>query len=598
MKRILLSIVFYVLTSSLWATPVQHDIEQLLNRVDPDINIGALVVDLNTGDTLYSRNASEAFIPASNMKLFSDAAALLALGPNYRFQTELSTTAKHLKNGVLDGSIYLYLPGDPSFSTDDLNQLLSELNTWGIKQITGNIVLVSHRRGISPSAPGWTKKDLIQGYGAPLSPLVLDENRFVVITNPAARIGEQAIIELHPKTNGIHLNNEVITKAKAAGCGLNYIMDADNQLTVRGCIGIGSWSARKKLAIRNPSIYAKAQIRSGLSQLGIQLNGKVVYGKQPQHALLLAKHSSRPISQLLADTLKTSDNLYADSLYLHTASVLNGSPVNWAGAKTVLKQFLQQETGIQLNKANLTDGSGLSRQDRLTPKQTVELLQFLYARFPLAYEYIAALPVAGRDGTLKKRLKKPNQKGFVRAKTGTMKGVVSLSGYLYTANAHTLAFAIYINKGPKTEAKTTWRYPSLVDALCDFFLRQRPAEAGAKHANNAHSRVAFQRQTSQAKLLQNHAKKWRHIELALKRALKGKPIAVVYRGDHVMIDDQSSNPKIVWKALQQVNKKYSFSAALHAQSAPPNSITNPSLLWVQTKAANNTRTWTLRDSAS
>ncbi len=596
-KRILLSITCYMLTLPLSAAPLQSDVDLLLKRVDPAMNIGALVVDLNTGETLYSRNASETYIPASNMKLFSDAAALLALGPNYRFQTELSTNAHHLQAGALDGSIYLYLPGDPSFTSHDLNQLLAELKTWGITRINGNIVLVSSRRHISPYAPGWTKKDLIYSYGAPLAPLVLDENRLVVTVNPAARVGEKAVIELQPSNNGVQLTNEVLTKPNAKNCGLSYQMDAENQLTVRGCIGASQWSAQQKLAIKNPLIYAKAQLRSELKTLGIQLNGKIIYGKKPKQALLLAKHESRTISQLLAATLKKSDNLYADSLYLHTAAVLNGSPVNWGGAESVLKKFLQKETGIQLNKANFTDGSGLSRQDRLTPKQTVELLQFLYSRFPLAYEYISALPVAGRDGTLKKRLKKPTQKGFVRAKTGTMRGIVSLSGYLYTANAHTLAFAIYINKGPKTKPKTTWRYPAVVDALCDFFLKQHPREPGAIHSNHAHDRVAFQHHLSQAKIAQNHAKKWRHIELALKRALRGKPVAVVYRGDHLILDDQSKDPKIVWQALQSVNKKYSFAAALHGMSAPARKAMNPSLLWVQTKTSTQSRTWTLRDAA-
>ncbi|MCH9756802.1 MAG: D-alanyl-D-alanine carboxypeptidase/D-alanyl-D-alanine-endopeptidase [Gammaproteobacteria bacterium] len=593
----ILSLIFCITIHPTWAAPLKNDINQLLNRVDSSTKIGALVVDLNTGETLYSRNASKTFIPASNMKLFSDAAALLALGPNYRFQTELSTNAHHLKQGTLEGSIYLYLPGDPSFDTQDLQQLLTALKNWNIKRIKGNVVLVSNRRGITPYAPGWTKKDLIYSYGAPLAPLVLDENRLIVTVNPAARVGENALIELKPANNGIKLNNEVTTKAKPAGCGLSYLMDSKNQLTVRGCIGIGQWSAQQKLAIKNPSIYAKAQIRTELSKLGIQLDGKITYGRKPTRALLLAKHQSKTISQLLADTLKTSDNLYADSLYLHTAAVLNGSPVNWAGAQSVLKKFLQEETGIALKKANFTDGSGLSRQDKLTPKQTVELLQFLYSRFPLAYEYIAALPVAGRDGTLKKRLKKPSQKGFVRAKTGTMNGIVSLSGYLYTANAHTLAFAIYINKGPKTQPKITWRYPSLVDALCDFFLKQHPKEPESKPNPDAHARVAFQHHSTQAELIQEHTKKWRHIELALKRALRGKPVAVIYRGDHVILDDQSKDTNTVWHALQSVNKKYPFSAALHAKTSPPRNAHNPSLLWIQTTKSPTTRTWTLRDSA-
>ena len=598
MKRIFPSFILFIITCTSWAVPLKSDVDSILKQVDPAINLGALVVDLDTGETLYSRNASKAFIPASNMKLFSDAAALLALGPNYQFVTELSTNAKHLEQGILKGSVYLYLPGDPSFSSADLAELLAELKTWGIKRIDGNIVLVSARHGIHPYGPGWSKKDLTYSYGAPLAPLILDENRLVVTVNPAARVNHKALVELNSSNLGITLINEVTTKASPKGCGVSYTMDKKNQLTVRGCVGLSQWSGQQKLAIKNPTRYARAHIKSELHRLGITLNGKIKFGKKPKTALLLAKHKSKSIAGLLETTLKTSDNLYAESLYLHTAAVLHGSPVNWRKAQHILKSFLEKETNISMKKAVLRDGSGLSRQDQLTPKQTVELLKFLYARFPLAYEYISALPVAGRDGTLRKRLKKPSEQGFVRAKTGTMSGIVSLSGYMYTTNGHTLAFAIYVNKGPKTKTKITWRYAPLVDKLCAFFLRQKPSEHQAKHAKHAHARLAFQERPTQTETTRQQAKKWRHIELALKRALKGKPVAVIYRGDHLLLNDQSHDVSTVWYALHSVNKKYPFSVALEGQFAPKKHYTTPSLLWIKTSTASPTRTWTIQDSAT
>jgi len=597
MKRIFPSFILFLITLTAWAVPVKDDVEKLLKQVDPAINIGALVVDLNTGETLYSRNASKAFIPASNMKLFSDAAALLALGPNYQFINELSTNATRLEQGVLKGSVYLYLPGDPSFTSADLSMLLAKLKTWGIKRIDGNIILVSARHGIKPYAPGWSKKDLIHSYGAPLAPLILDENRLVVTVNPAARAGQKALVELNTSNTGITLHNEVTTKTTSKGCGLGYVMDKKNQLTVRGCIGLSQWSGQQKLAIKNPARYAKAHIKSELNALGIKLNGKIKFGKKPETALLLGSHKSKSIASLLKKTLKTSDNLYAESLYLHTAAVLHGSPVSWRKAQPILKKFIEQETHISMKNAVLKDGSGLSRQDKLTPKQTVALLKFLHDRFPLAYEYISALPVAGRDGTLKKRLKKPSQQGFVRAKTGTMSGIVSLSGYMYTTNAHTLAFAIYINKGPKTKAKTTWRYASLTDSLCAFFLKQTPHKHPSEHAKNAHARLAYQEHPTQTETVRQQTKKWRHIELALKRALKGKPVAVIYRGDHLLLKDQSRDANTVWYALHSVNQKYPFSVALHGRFAPKKRYAAPSLLWVKTSTASPTRTWTIQDSA-
>jgi len=598
MKRIFPSFTLLMLSFTSWATPVPIDVENILKQVDPAINLGALVVDLNTGETLYSRNASKTFIPASNMKLFSDAAALLALGPNYQFKNELSTDATRLEEGILKGSVYLYLPGDPSFKNEDLTDLLATLKTWGVKRIDGNIILVSARHGIDPYGPGWSEKDLTHGYGAPLAPLILDENRLIVTVNPAARAGQHARIELNTTNAGITLHNEVITNATAKGCSLSYVMDKKNQLTVHGCIGLGQWSGQQKLAIKNPMRYAKAHIISDFKKMDITLNGKIKFGKKPKTALLLGKHQSKSIASLLEITLKTSDNLYAESLYLHTAEVLNGSPVNWKKAEPIIKNFIEQETNISMKTAVLRDGSGLSRLDQLTPEQTVGLLKFLHARFPLAYEYISALPVAGRDGTLSKRLQKPSEQGFIRAKTGTMSGITSLSGYMYTTNAHTLAFAIYINKGPTTKTKITWHYASLVDKLCSFFLKQTPSDDTHKHALHAHDRIAFQEHPVKIETTRDHAKKWRHIELALKRALKGQPVAVIYRDDHLFIDDQSDDAHAVWSALQSVNKKYPFSVALHSHAAPTKHEATPSLLWIKTSTTSPTRTWLIQDSAT
>ena len=259
------------------------------------------------------------------------------------------------------------------------------------------------------------------------------------------------------------------------------------------------------------------------------------------------------------------------------------------------KQFLQQQTGINLQNAVLIDGSGLSRHDLLTPDQTVSLLRFLHDRFPLAYEYIAALPVAGQDGTLQRRLRKPTQQGLVRAKTGSMTGVISLSGYLYTANAHTLAFAIYINTLPGTNPSISGRYRSLVDTLCDFFLQQKPDDKRFVNTKNPHARVAFQQQPTQADRARNQQYKWRRLEYALKQALKDQAVTILFRDKQLVLIDHGADVNKVWSVLQSARKKYSFSIALHGQSTPADNKQTP-ILWVHTINQSNQRTWTLRES--
>ncbi|WP_133128996.1 D-alanyl-D-alanine carboxypeptidase/D-alanyl-D-alanine endopeptidase [Legionella nagasakiensis] len=599
MKRILSGLLLGFMAAVATAANLQKSVDKLIDQVDPAINIGIVVTDLNTGETLYQRNPKRAFIPASNMKLFSDAAALLILGPDYRFQSQLSTNATLLENGTLKGSIYLYLPGDPSFSQTHLADLLGELPTWGIKRIEGNVVLVSNNRYVNAYAPGWMIEDLKYSYGAPVAPVIIDENRLTVTVNPAYQPDRLALVEVNNRKNDhLLISNQVKTKSSAAGCGVDFNMDQDNRLTARGCVGLNQWAIQQRLAIRNPLRYAQALIKQQLADLHIELDGQVVLGNMPTGALLLATHDSKPIAQLMADTLKPSDNLYADSLFLHAAAKLQGAPLNWKQAQSVLKAFLQNQTGVSLDSAVLTDGSGLSRYDQLTPDQTVGLLRFLHTRFPLAYEYIAALPVAGHDGTLQKRFRKPEQQGLIRAKTGTMTGVVSLSGYLYTANGHTLAFAIYINGMPGTSPAISGRYRYLVDALCSFFLKQKPRFHLFSSPQTPQARVAYQQHPPQTALQRKKKAKWRSLESAVKQALKGQSVAVVFRGNELILHDHNPNASKVWIALQNLRKKYVFAVALQDQAPPAKNSALPLLLWIKSAQQNSPRVWKLREAVS
>ena len=600
MKRIFLGLSLLIISSLAFASPLQDGVDQLITSVDPNINMGIVVVDLNTGETLYQRNAEQAFVPASNMKLFSDAAALLILGPDYRFQNQLSTNATSLDKGVLNGSVYLHLPGDPTFSQTHLEKLLSELSMWGIRRIAGNVVLVSNNSAVSAHAPGRSPSDFKYSYGAPVAPVVLDENSLSITVNPSYKVGAPAFVEFHDESTNLPLNNQVKTAQKPTGCGLDFNMDQNNHVTVRGCVGVGQWAVQQSIAIQNPLRYAEDAIRYELAKRSIRLDGQVVLGQAPASSLLLASESSKPIKQIMADTLKPSDNLYADSLFLHAATKLNGTPLNWQEAQPVVKNFLQQQTGINMQNAVLTDGSGLSRQDQLTPQQTVDLLRFLHDHFPLSYEYIAALPIAGVDGTLERRFRKPAQQGMLRAKTGTMTGVISLSGYLYTANAHTLAFAIFINKKPKTSPNVSGHYRALVDSICDYFLQQKPDNNYVATTTDTHSKVAFQQQPTQADQQHRRYAKWRQLETAVKNALKDQAIVVLFRGNQLVLKDKGADINKVWTILQTLSKKYSFAVTLNSKSAPAVKEASPLLLWVRGARIDRqeTRVWTLNETIS
>ncbi|VEB37774.1 D-alanyl-D-alanine carboxypeptidase/D-alanyl-D -alanine-endopeptidase [Legionella sainthelensi] len=595
MKKTLVSAFFVTLSSVSQSARIQNEVDKLINQINPNVNLGAVVVDLTSGETLYRRNAGRLYIPASNMKLFSEAAALMVLGPDYHFKNQLSVGAGKIQQGILQGNVYLQLSGDPSFSRHDLKKLLSSLKELNINTIQGNVYIDSNVAGVNPYPPGWLTSDLAYSYGAPNAPVMLDANRLTVTVNPGARTGDPAVVEVDDGGGKISLNNQATTKAKAQGCGVGFSLDKENHLTVRGCVGVGQWAVQQRMAIKNPLMYAQAMIQSQLAKEHIQLNGQVQLGKTPGNSLLIATQYSKSVSELMADTLKPSDNLYADSLYLHAAAKLNGSPVNWQSAQPIIKNFLQSQTGIDFTNAILTDGSGLSRYSLVTPEQTISLLKFLYQRFPLSYEYIAALPISGRDGTLQKRFHIPSQQGFVRAKTGTMVGINSLSGYLYAANGHTLAFALYVNRQP---GKASGPGRPVLDALCTYFLKNSPNSSRLSRVFSPHQRISFQSNPTQAEKQRAHQAKWRRLESAIRMSLKDQPVNVVYRNNELIVNDNQADTDKVWSVLQSVIKKYPFAVILSSKTLTINPAGGPTLLWVETLENPNQvqRIWSIHEA--
>lgn len=580
----------------------QQGVDQLINQVSPSLNVGVEVFDLTTGSMLYHRNPNRPYVPASNMKLFSDAAVLMVLGPDYRFHNQLSTGASSLQQGVLKGSLHLHLSGDPSFNRDRLANLLAGLKSWKIRQIKGHFYIDSSLALVDPYPTGWAEEDFIYSYGAPIAPLMIDANRLNVTINPANQVNGAAIIETNDASHSITIENQVQTKASDASCRVSFLMDLDNHLTIGGCVTLGQRALQEEIAIRNPLKYAQGLIRHQLEDANIKLDGEILLSKAPppSGSLVIAAEFSKPIAQLMGDTLKPSDNLYADSLYLHAAQTLVGSPVNWKDAQRVIQTFLQEQTGIDLSQAQLMDGSGLSRNDRLTPNQTVNLLRFIYSRFPLSYEYIAALPISGRDGTLQRRLKNPTQQDLVRAKTGTMRGIASLSGYLYTVNAHTLAFAIYINHAPGVKASISERSRYLVDAICNYFLQQKPEASSVIPMISPLTRLKYQQNPTSAQLQRKKQAQWRGLETVVKEAFKNQAVTILYRDHELILQDNQKDMKQVWHILQTLIKKYPFAVAMIAKSIPMKMGNKPLVLWVESSEVSHPptyqRIWTIRES--
>jgi D-alanyl-D-alanine carboxypeptidase/D-alanyl-D-alanine-endopeptidase (penicillin-binding protein 4) len=593
-RKLWLSLCLFGMASMSQANSVESSLNHLISRTDPNINMGMMVVDLTTGNTLYQHQANQLMSPASNMKLFSQAAAMLALGPEYEIPTTLSTDAKTLTNGRLNGSLYLHMPADPSFNHQALFALFNQLRNLGIQEITGDVIIQSDLASASPYPPGMTPRDEQYSYGAPVAPLILDENRLTVIVNPASKVGLPAVVETLSPEGVFDIDNQVVTRDSPKGCGVSVVLDNMGKIHAKGCVVGGQMALQFKTPIKYPVAYLADHVQYKLNQMGIAFHGNVKLGHMPATTIEIAKHHSKPLRHLMGLTLKPSDNLYANALYLLAANHIRQAPSNWTQAQDSVRQFLQQQTGINMANAVFGDGSGLSRFNRVTAYQTMSLLTYFYDRFPIAYEYISALPISGFDGTLKRRLNQSYQKGMIRAKTGTMTGIYSLSGYLVTKNRHTVAFAIYINRRADGHSRMRGSYRDFIDQMCSILLKSEPS--------NLHHPLFFyaknnpmQKATTALDLSRRQLASWRNLEFLIKKELRSQPVTVVYHQDELIILDTNSHDSVIWNAIKKIKNNRNIGVAVESLQAPNLGSDALNFLWVQkTPLEHANRRWIIR----
>lgn len=517
---------------------VKKDVDALINKYDKHINIGIEVKDISAGRVVYSRNANRYFVPASSLKLFADAAALIYLGPDFHFKTEITSNATQIKNGKLLGSLFIHYSGAPDLTTEKMKTLIHSLKTLGINQVEKNVILVGANYTKKAYGPGWMLEDVRLGYGAPISPFFLDKNIVTLHINPASHIGKRAIIDIDDNSESIELVNEVNTVKEPKFCELSYQMDKINQLTVSGCVGVGALAKEEELAIQNPKMYSLNVVKKIFRDEHINVLGAVKEGRLAPHTKTLTVVYSKALDQILKDTLKPSNNSYADSVFLKIGEQFYHSVATWKSAAKAVKLIIQKYARVNVKGAGIYDGSGLSRYNLVTPHQMTGLLSYLYEAFPISYEFISALPIAGRDGTLRRRFLVTEQLGRVRAKTGSMRGVVSLAGFLPSKNHHILAFSMMINGIPGNSTRSLYRYRVLEDKLCDYLLHTNLSNTWLKRKKKIYP---FLRKKSFAHHKKQKKAEMLSLEWALRKVLKGESLNIVKHVDYIEVAGEYSN---------------------------------------------------------
>ncbi len=431
-----------------------------------DANVGIIITSADTGDILYGRNIDSLYTPASIQKLFTAAAALQYLKPEFTFKTVFYTDGS-VRDGVLHGNLYVRFDGDPTLKLADLSQMTSALRNRGIQRIAGRVYIDNYAYNAVPYPPGFIWDDLSYGYSAPIDAIIIDRNKFALTFTP-----QQAGYPPHLSSNlpmGIaqFTNNMRTTDSYNQSCPITIYSEMDNQYTVGGCLDRHYGTQSRSLAVRDMLRYAQVQMTDLLKNHNINFEGSVEHGQTPANATALVVHASEPLRVVIRHMLKKSDNLYTNAIFKKIGEAYYEQTGTWQNSSHALANILKSQTGINFKKNQLEDGAGLSRYNLVTPHQLTQLLYYVYHSATVRPALIAALPISGVDGTLEWRMGARDMIKQVHAKTGSMTGVSSLAGYVNTRHHGTLAFAIIVNNfvGGLTP------YRRLEDRICEALVR-------------------------------------------------------------------------------------------------------------------------------
>ena len=457
---------------------------------DPDLNRGfwgVEVVDLASGNVLYSQNADKLFTPASNTKLFTTAAALALIGPDYKFHTTVESNGLLDRYGRLTGDLILVGRGDPNLSGRELpyelhtqrndhpiqvlENLADALVQKGVKHVDGDVIGDDSYFAFERYGEGWSQDDLVWADGAPVSALTINDNVVFVNILPADRPGERAFVSVLPFADYYRIDNRIITTP--AGTGRKIFINREpgaSVLTLWGNMPADDQGANEGLAIEDPGQFAAELFRGLLEKRGITVFGKdrtrhtelaslstfsvtaiapsrggdttPVESPRSDAPLVLASYDSKPLIEDLRVINKVSQNLHAEIL-LRLLGKEKGTAGTIEGGLELVRGFLAQ-AGIPKDQYVLYDGSGLSRQNLASPQAIVQLLRYASTQ-PWSDLYRSTFPVAGVDGSLSERFKGAAYQGRILAKTGALGGVKALSGYASTASGERVAFCIVSN---------------------------------------------------------------------------------------------------------------------------------------------------------
>ena len=461
--------------------------------------VGVLIVDADTGNTIYELNADKFFTPASNTKLLTTTLALASLGPDYRFRTTIETSGTLDSSGRLRGDLILVGRGDPDFSNrkmpfdaknpidgppdKPLADFVDAIVAKGVKEIDGDIVADDSYFPYAPYPEGWAVGDVPFYYGAPISAICLDDNSLDLKVTPGDHVGAPAWITVEPWPGYDVYAYSVTTGATDSPVQFDVVeQPGPKQFLLRGSIPLGHATMDEPLAMPDPAEYTANVLKQLLEARGVRITGEAraqhappppegmeldppatpAAGVEVNGPTVLAEKDSQPLIEIVRVINKVSQNLHAEILLRTVAKVKTGVGSLAAGLN-IEKSFL---ASAGVSDVDVDDGSGLSRENLVTPRAVVALLEYV-RRQPWGDAYFSTLPLAGVDGTLDNRMKGTPAAGRIEGKTGSVEHTQALSGLATTLRGEHLLFSIFENHNGGKGSDATKLLDSIAVAMVE-----------------------------------------------------------------------------------------------------------------------------------
>lgn len=480
---------------------------------------GMKIVSLETGATLFEHHADRLMSPASNSKLFTGALALDRLGGDYRIATPIFGTAKPDAAGRLAGVLIVSGRGDPSWRArgtikkfDDLfAPFAAALEKAGVKHVTGDLIADTTWFPDLPHGAGWTADDLNDSYGAEISALTIEDNYVELRVTPGAAAGDPCKVEWLQPHAGLTLDNRLVTGPKGKPARIeDRRLNGETVVYLFGHLPVGGAAEKVSLTVPRPAQWFAVALKDALARRGVRIDGAPRIRRWPDEpavdgrSVKLGEVVSPPLRELVAGFMKPSQNLETDLIFGHVGQTLRApdAPARQSAEEAgvrALREFLVAR-GLPADEVRFEEGSGLSRNNLVTANATVALLRAM-ATHREAEAFAASLPIAGADGTIRRRMAGTPAAGNVRAKTGTLRYANALSGYVTSAAGERLAFSLMLNRYvPPAGRRATDELDEIAVALARLTGRSSaavaaavpsPSPAAAKPAADARPNILF-----------------------------------------------------------------------------------------------------------